>query len=99
MVWDNEGIIYFIAQFSDNYYINKEAFYEPIWVKIGFTQYDPEKRLAQLQTGNPHSLLIIAYFDGWQTDEEKLHCFFKEFRSPVGNEWFHIPFCFLYDVE
>ena len=53
--------------------------------KIGFSS-NPESRLAQLQTGNPFSLELVAEMEGCINDEKLLHEKFKEFR--LNGEWF-----------
>lgn len=35
---------------------------ESFWYKIGWSELDPEKRLAMLRTGNPHALIFIGTF-------------------------------------
>lgn len=53
-------------------------------IKIGFAK-DPQYRLAQLQTGNPEPLVIIALIPG--NVESYLHQLFEHFR--ISGEWFH----------
>ena len=58
--------------------------------KIGCTKKDPEKRLDELQTGNPNKLILKAYFE---TDkpfklEAMLHNRYKYNNS--FNEWYYI---------
>ena len=54
-------------------------------IKIGRSK-DPEKRLKQLQTGNPNKLKLIASFEnqGWQ--EKSLHEILESHR--LEGEWF-----------
>lgn len=54
-------------------------------VKIGWSQ-DPEKRLRELQTGNPDRLEIHAIFPASQSVERGLHDLFKDLA--VRGEWF-----------
>jgi hypothetical protein len=54
-------------------------------VKIGWA-LDPEKRLSELQTGNPCKLRVLAVVRGSKRDERALHAKLKEFRG-LG-EWF-----------
>lgn len=56
--------------------------------KIGVTKKPLEKRLKELQTGNPYELFISNYYE---TDtpfklETMLHN--KYFKNKVKNEWF-----------
>lgn len=54
------------------------------WAKIGRTDYDPLRRLATLQTGNPRRLEVVAM---WPVDaEDTLHRLLADLRG-VG-EWF-----------
>lgn len=57
-------------------------------VKIGFTAGDPAKRLADLQTGCPHRLVILATASGSEQDEGRWH---KDFATDrVQGEWFRL---------
>lgn len=56
-------------------------------VKIGYSD-DPAARRAQLQTGNPRTLILVATFPGSLEDEGRVHSMFAEHRTSVG-EWFH----------
>ena len=58
--------------------------------KIGCTKKNPEKRIEELQTGNPNKLILKAYFE---TDrpyrlETMLHNRYKEYNTL--NEWYYI---------
>lgn len=53
--------------------------------KIGFSD-SPENRLAQLQTGNPFSLELLAVKEGNINDETLIHSMFKKYR--LSGEWF-----------
>ena len=56
-------------------------------IKIGYTGEDtPEKRLKQLQAGNPRMLIVLGWIDGERPDEHQLHVRFK--RDEVRREWF-----------
>jgi len=60
-------------------------------VKFGYSQ-DPDSRVCQLQTGNPHSLRVVHR--AWAGDrcavlESRLHHEFAHHR--VRGEWFRIP--------
>ena len=54
-------------------------------IKIGRSR-DPQKRLKQLQTGNPNKLKLIAYFErmGWR--EKALHEQLSKWS--LEGEWF-----------
>lgn len=63
---------------------------EKVKYKIGMTRGTVEKRLKQLQTGNPNELTLI---DSYQTEnpfyiEKMLH--FKYNQKNVMNEWFDL---------
>lgn len=56
--------------------------------KLGISQ-NPERRIKQLQTGNPEPLVLLGYFKtqgGEYTDERHLHHAYKAFR--LSGEWF-----------
>jgi hypothetical protein len=71
-----KGYVYIIQEIGSNYY------------KIGITTDKPIKRLAQLQTGNPHKLKIVAYFllDDPKSVETFLHSLLSPFH--IHLEWF-----------
>jgi hypothetical protein len=55
------------------------------YVKVGYS-VNPEKRIAEVQTGNPRILEIVGYFPGTEEDERALH---KQFGpSNKLQEWF-----------
>lgn len=57
-------------------------------IKIGFTAGTPAKRVADLQTGCPHKLSLLAVIEGAEADEQKWH---REFESNwVNGEWFKL---------
>jgi hypothetical protein len=60
----------------------------PPFLKIGGTRQKPRRRLAQLQTGNPHTLYLLAY-DTTMTEEEA-HRLFEPHRVDRTKEWFHL---------
>ena len=68
-------MIYFISQENDKY------------VKIGYSSGMGRKRLAAMQTGNPHRLSLLAVFEGDEDRERELHKYFKADR--IRGEWFH----------
>jgi hypothetical protein len=55
-------------------------------IKIGYTGESAEVRLAQLQTGNPAGLRLLAEIPGERADEYELHLRFAACR--VRGEWF-----------
>lgn len=58
-------------------------------VKIGYTNQSIQKRLANLQTGSPKHLKVLAVKDSWgKSEEQELHVFFK--KDNVGREWFKL---------
>ena len=59
---------------------------ETLFIKIGFTDSAPEKRLAQLQTGCPGELVLLLVVEGDQHFEDVLHQRFDRFRE--RGEWF-----------
>ena len=54
-------------------------------IKIGRSK-DPQKRLKQLQTGNPNKLKLIAEFKGEGWKEKILHERLEKYR--LEGEWF-----------
>jgi hypothetical protein len=69
--------VYFIFQKGDN---SK--------CKVGYSK-NPEKRLKQLQTGNPDKLYIYKTVKGGKNEEDMLHDYLEDVR--IGNtEWFKI---------
>jgi len=57
--------------------------------KIGYTNGDPQKRLAQLQTGNSQPLHVVDSFSCVGTRTEKtLHTLFQKAR--LSGEWFEL---------
>lgn len=55
-------------------------------IKIGKTNGHPWARLAELQTGNPYKLELVAYISAPDQIEEQLHAYFDEYR--MEGEWF-----------
>jgi len=64
------------------YFIQSEKTGE---IKIGRSKH-PQKRLKNLQTGNPNILKIVASFEGLGWREKELHETLKEWRG--SGEWF-----------
>ena len=58
----------------------------PAPVKIGFTTRDPSDRLADLLTGTPRALRVLASCEGDQAEEALLHAACR--ASHVAREWF-----------
>lgn len=64
------------------------------FIKIGVARH-PEKRVRELQTGNPHKLVLMKTiktsgraFDG--TLEGVFHYRFRRARTSAQNEWFYV---------
>jgi hypothetical protein len=55
-------------------------------VKIGFTKGDPEKRRQALQTACDGELELVAFVDGFESEERELHVRYRSLR--VRGEWF-----------
>lgn len=55
--------------------------------KIGYA-VNPVKRLAELQTGMPYTLRLLAMFPGSRTDEAEWHADYAADR--VRGEWFRV---------
>lgn len=57
------------------------------YYKIGYTEGDPEKRKAQLQTGSPTPLDLVVSVTGDRAMEAALHRDWKKYQSDANNEW------------
>jgi hypothetical protein len=58
-------------------------------IKIGWSQ-DVYRRMEELQTANPHKLVLIGKLRGTMADEARVHSLFSRFR--IQSEWFkHVP--------
>ncbi|MBV8819866.1 MAG: GIY-YIG nuclease family protein [Acidobacteriaceae bacterium] len=55
-------------------------------VKIGFCQKKPEKRMADLRTGNPNPLRLVGSVRGSKAQEKELHRRFSAYHRK--GEWF-----------
>jgi hypothetical protein len=55
-------------------------------IKIGYTKVPIERRLQQLQTGNPRELTLLACVPGTTLDESRLHARFA--CDLERGEWF-----------
>lgn len=71
-----QGFVYFA-------YIGADA---PVYVKVGFSKYDPRKRLKNLQTGCPFPIKLLGFVIGHKVQEEELHDVLRGYR--VQGEWF-----------
>lgn len=71
---DKPGWVYFIGDASAD------------TVKIGWSKDNPERRLAQLQTGNSEQLHLYGAIPGTQRDEKALHERFIGLH--LRGEWF-----------
>ena len=58
------------------------------YYKVGYTDGDPERRKAQLQTGCPLPLDIVAQVIGDRALEASLHRRWQSQRADAANEWF-----------
>lgn len=61
---------------------------EPLSIKIGYTSKDPRKRLKQLQTGCPATLVLLGWYPGSLRQEQELHMQMAKFR--LSGEWFRL---------
>ena len=66
-------------------YIIRDA--EAHSLKVG-ESVSPEKRLHSLQTTTPHSLELLASFEGKQSDEKAIHGLLKAANYHLAREWF-----------
>jgi hypothetical protein len=57
-------------------------------VKIGYTEREPEKRVKNMQTGNPFPLAVLATMPGRKGTEAYLHEVFAPVR--LSGEWFEL---------
>ena len=55
-------------------------------IKIGFTSKEVKQRVAELQTGCPDKLVVLATHEGGEKQEAELHQKFSDLRT-IG-EWF-----------
>lgn len=69
-------MIYFIQQSGSN------------MVKIGYTSNSGEKRLGELQTGNPNILELIACVGGSRETERLLHSLLQTHH--IRGEWYSL---------
>lgn len=69
------GFVYFIGNLDKNI------------CKIGFS-YSPNKRLKELQTGNPFPLVVFKTVKGDLKMEKTFHLIYRQYRT--SGEWFRI---------
>jgi len=82
MQTEEKGYVYFISE--ETYRRNGKLDIE--FVKIGWTEKNPEKRLAALQTSNPRKLFILGTIKTNKRAEGFIHDEFEYAR--VRGEWF-----------
>lgn len=66
------------------------------FIKIGYS-VNPQKRVAELQTGNPRKLVLLGYKKGTESDEKSLHQ--KYIKDNVLQEWFKVSPALLADIK
>lgn len=59
------------------------------FVKIGYSK-DVERRVKEIQTMCPLKVSLWFVMDGNLQTEAGLHQYYKEFKIPHTNEWFHL---------
>lgn len=67
------------------------------YVKIG-SSTDIKERLADLSTGNPFPISILAVLEGSQKTEKELHKKYADYRLKSNSEWFHLSSEILKDL-
>lgn len=87
MTKSSNGYIYCIHQINSDFY------------KIGFTSKHPDKRLRELQTGNPHDLSVIWYRA--VINVKQVECIIHDYlvKYKYRNEWFKISREDIFSVE
>lgn len=70
------GVVYFIRNSRGH-------------VKIGWTEQDPNDRLAELQTGESDALILESCLAGSPSLEKSLHYNFSQYRIRRSGEWFY----------
>jgi hypothetical protein len=66
-------------------------------VKIGWSR-NPEKRLKQLQTGNPSKLKLLKVYDVLRVKERYLHKSLMLYKTRHNGEWFDISATLIIDI-
>lgn len=86
---DGNGYIYIISEYLG---AAQHTELTMAYYKVG-RSCNPDKRLRDLQTGNPRSLIMIAYHvaGGLGTHERNIHKKLQQYRQGVtgGTEWFY----------
>lgn len=68
------------------------------YVKVGRSMSFPAKRVADMQTANPHELRLLAWTEGaYEYEEERLHSKYQLFR--VRGEWFIFSWSLLEEFD
>lgn len=77
------GYVYLILEVNQN---GQESH------KIGVSKNPPEKRLKQLQTGNPNEIRILSAYESvnYKKVEQWLHSRYSTKRTLAENEWFNL---------
>jgi hypothetical protein len=66
------------------------------YCKIGYSKH-PDKRLLELQTGNPEKLTLVRRYKGFKALEKHIHFRYKHLN--VKNEWFKYSIELLEDLD
>ena len=76
------GIVYLLCELGSN----------PESYKIGITKDNPEKRVKQLQTGNPNKIEVLKCYESknYKTIEKWLHKKYSLNKTDSNNEWFQL---------
>lgn len=77
------GYVYLILEINQN---GQECH------KIGVSKNPPEKRLKQLQTGNPNEIRILNAYESvnYKKVEQWLHSRYSTKKTLADNEWFNL---------
>lgn len=59
------------------------------FIKIGYTK-NIDRRIKELQTGNPEKLILLGTLPGGFEFEKGLHDLYKYYRIRPDSEWFRI---------
>ena len=71
-----EGFVYFAA-IGDP---------QPVYLKVGFSRFDPRQRVRGLQTGCPFPIRLLGFVMGCRAQEAEIHDVFCQYH--VRGEWF-----------
>lgn len=77
-------MIYILRQ--DDYFDKNSKSY----IKVGFTKRNIEKRIRELQAGNPRPLNLYLNCSGSRREEEFLKHRLRNHKAPGGSEWFFL---------